>query len=195
MLIEESKVNSLFDLLILYIKLPALEKLKNYFHEVKDFFSSKEINEKFNYIPKTAYFSEKAYTIEEVPKKRNNQYTKFNVPQRWLNHAWDIIGSIKNSRKSFIFSRYNDDANEKNKIPHIGIENLEMKLRERTYTAFSDFEKDLSEMFEITENYWKRTKRKYFIFNLDSENSMLCQNISSRMKKQIDKLKKENKLK
>ena len=112
-------------------------------------------------MPKSAYLTDKLYTTEEIPKKRNNQYTKINNQNRWINYAWDIIGTIKNCRKSYIFSRYNEDSNEKNKTPHLGLENLEIKLKDKQYNNFIVFEKDLLEMFSSTEKYWKRNKSKY----------------------------------
>lgn len=122
-------------------------------------------------MPKSAYFVDKLYTTEELPKKRNNQYTKINNQYRWLNYAWDIIGTIKNCRKSYIFSRYNEDSNEKNKTPQLGLENLEIKLKEKQYNNFTIFEKDLLEMFAVTERYWKRIKSNILILLL---NYIIC---------------------
>lgn len=117
-------------------------------------------------MPNLAFLSDKIHKTEEAPKKRNNQYTKQNIPQKWLNYAWDILGNIKNCRKSHIFSRYNNDVNEKNKGPHLGKENIENKLKEKAYNNFYEFENDVNEMFSICEKYWRKTKRMIFIITI-----------------------------
>ena len=186
-LVEQENVIRLLEIFIEHINFPGLQKSIEIFKEVEEFLNEKQIKEKFEYLKKNAFASNVPLVPEEVQKKRNNQYTKLNVPPKWINYAWDILGTIKNSRKSFIFSRYNEDLLEKNKQPKLGIESIEQKLKEKCYSAFDEFERDIIDLFEMTESYWKQTKHP--------EHSLLCANIKKRIGTQIEKLKLENKIK
>lgn len=154
----------LFQILSNYFPKINLAELTVFFNQLIPKLSLKELDFKFNFLPHIAFISDSTLQAEML-KKRNNQYTKQNVAPKWLNYAWDIVATIQNCRKNFIFSRYNDDSKEKSNKPKIGLENIEENLKERIYNTFSDFETEISQMFASSEEFWRRANSKYSLLN------------------------------
>lgn len=188
----------------------SIERLFSLFNHIKDKLEVVSLPEKVHYIQPSIFLSEVKFVNTEVVRKRNNQYTKIYSTPKWINYAWDIIGIINNSRKSFIFSSYsesidcshhicnsysqsniskdNDENVNKGEVNERikGIESIEDKLKNKNYNDFLQFEKDVYLLFKQTEEYWKISKHP--------EHASLCVNVYKRITNQINRLKIANKI-